>query len=408
MRSLALGCAVALAVGGCFVGTLDLGAGFACDTGSHPCTNGYSCVFVGDAGVGTCVAQGLGTSGGSTSGGSTGSSGTGTSSGGPCSGVPTCAAGGGLLLCDGGVQPCGTGLTCDYGLCLPRCSASQQCDAGAVCDTSVNACVAAPSCSTDGGSCATGEFCAASVCTPVPPVGGSVGSCTFPDGGGMVTVEGPVAVFPGRNGVESLEDGGTVTFFNDTQTLAPVPIVPEPTQLYPSYSIAVPVGTWTALVEQAGVVPTYFPGIEVRSSAAGSSAQIPLETVVELDAMLPLPPLPTFPGVTPQAGHIFWVGLATNCPDNLFLGDFTVGLSPPAPELGYLGGQYQLDASLTAGSASVGEFFAEDAPYAVTRYALSIASGAGTTVLLSGTFTPPTFSAGQTIAVALIYPNFTQ
>jgi hypothetical protein len=404
MRRGLLFAALALGAGGCFVGTLDL-ANFACDNGSHPCANGYSCVFGPDGG-GTCVVQGSGTSSSSSSGGTTsGGSSSGSSGPGPCNGVPTCATSRGLLLCDGGVTPCGSGLACDYGACVSQCSGTQTCDAGAICDTSVNACVLTQACS-DGGGCPVGAFCGAGVCMSAPPVGSSVGACTLPDGGGMVLVEGPVALFPLRNAAATLEDGGTVTFFNDTQTLKSVPIVPEPTGTVhvPSYSINVPVGTWTALVQQAGVLPTYFPGIEVQSSEVGSSAQVSLETVVALDS------LPSFPGVTPQAGHIYWVGLATDCALSGFLGGYTVGLSPAAPELGFIGSGLGLDPSLTSSSSlGYGEFFAVDAPYAVTQYTLALGLSSGSPiVLMSGTFTPPTFSPGQTIAVALIYPNFTQ
>jgi hypothetical protein len=407
MRRLLLFCAAL--VGGCFVGTLDL-TGFACDTGSHPCTSDYSCVIPAGASVGTCLPQAAstgGTTGGGAAGGTSGGSSGGTTGGSACGAAPTCAIGGGLLLCDGGVQPCGKGLACDYGKCVTGCSPTQTCDAGAVCDTSVDACLPANACATDGGGCANGELCLAAVCTPAPPVGGTVGSCNSPGDGGMVVVEGPVAIFPDVNGDPALEDGGTVTFFNGSQTLPVVPIVAASGGApYPSYSITVPVGTWTALVQQPGVlVPTYFPGLEVRGSEFGTTAELSLESVVELNQ------LPQIADVTPQPGHIFWVGRGTSCSGGgslNYLAGFTVGFSPVPPDLGYLGDQFQVVPGDTASTSPPGEFFAEDAPYATTQYTMALNGGAGTTVLMSGTFVPPPYVPGQDIAVALVYPNFTQ
>lgn len=187
-----------------------------------------------------------------------------------------------------------------------------------------------------------------------------------------------------------------------------MPIVPSAGTPFPSYSIAVPVGTWTALVQQPGVlVPTYFPGLEVRAPQFGSTVTLsfPLDAAVALDA------LPATTGTTPQPGHIVWVGRATSCDELSYLGDYTVGLSPAPPGLDYLdkvNGQVQVVPGLTASSSQIGEFVAEDAAYAATQYTLAANGGSGATVLASGTFTPQPFDTGQDIAVALVYPNFTQ
>jgi hypothetical protein len=232
-----------------------------------------------------------------------------------------------------------------------------------------------------------------------------VGVCAPSGDGGVINVTGPVAVFPNANGTPSLESGGSVTFFNASTTLAAVPITAASPTPYPSYSINVPAGTWTALVEQPGVlVPTYFPGLQVNPPQFGSTVQLPLDCAVEVAL------LPQTSGSAPQPGHIYWVGRATSCDQTSYLADYTVGLSPAPAELGYLavnGGQIEVDPGLTA-SSTVGEFLAEDAPYAITQYAMAINAGSGPTVLMSGTFTPPPYVAGLSIAVALTYPNFTQ
>jgi hypothetical protein len=223
-----------------------------------------------------------------------------------------------------------------------------------------------------------------------------------------VTLGGVVTVFPNKDATDvPLADGGTVTFFSlledgGVAQVGPTPIVMAGS--FPSYSLTVPVGTWTALVQETGVVlPTYFPGLQVRASQLGGSAQLSLNAVVDIDVV----GFPAIAGITPQAGHVYWVGLASNCSLTNYVGDYTLGLSPAPPGLGYLSSGLEVDPGLSASSSSVGEFFAEDAPYAPTQYAMAINGGTGTTVLLNGTFVPPQYSPGQDIAVALIYPNFT-
>ena len=98
-----------------------------------------------------------------------------------------------------------------------------------------------------------------------------------------------------------------------------------------------------------------------------------------------------------------WVGQVLDCVGDI-IGGFTVGLAPGPAFLGY----YEngaLSSTLTSSSATPGggEFVAFGAPYAQTDYVLALPWGP----LLHGTFTPPAFDGGA-IAVALIYPNFSQ
>lgn len=244
-------------------------------------------------------------------------------------------------------------------------------------------------------------ICLGGVCTPVPPQGGSVGTCGSAGDGGAVQVVGTVSTFPDDEAMDG--DGGTVTFFNGTQTLPSVPI--ELVSGLPGYSITVPVGTWTARVQMPGVLlPTYFPGIEIRSPAEGSTSEFPLWAAVDPAN------LPFVASATPQPGHIVWVVRGATCDAQSFLGGYTVGLSPAPPDVSCLarsGGLIDVVPG-TASSPTLGEFLAEDAPYATTQYTLALDDGAGTTLLVSGTFVPPPYVAGQNIAVALMYPNFTQ
>ncbi|HUB08837.1 MAG TPA: hypothetical protein VMB50_17650 [Myxococcales bacterium] len=399
-----------LGVASCIVGTLDL-TGFRCD-GDHPCLSGYLCLPAADGG--SCQIAG-GSSGGTTGGGVGGSSGGGSGSSGgvPCTGVPTCSGDGtSLVLCDGGLLPCASGTACDYGTCRPACRAG-ACDAG-ICDQAANACVPTAACAGAGGACglaggSTG-ICLAGLCTPVPPLGGSPGSC---DAGGLadagpLLVGGVIALFPGAVADPGLLDGGSVTFFSaHGARVGPLAIVPSPGSPHePSYANAsLTPGTWTALVQAPAVaLPTYFPNLVVAPPPFGASVNLDLTAVAPIDAA------GSVAGVTPRPGHLVWIARAATCDASSFLGGYTVGLSPAPAFAAYYdapSGQLEADPTLTASSPQTGEFIALDAPYAPTSYALAVEPAGAPVAIAAGTFTPPPYVAGQTIAVALIFPNQT-
>ncbi len=391
MRRLGLMAFAAVAAASCFVGTLDL-TGLACDE-SHPCTSGYACVSQ------TCRPAGSGTSGGT---------------GGVAGSCPVCTDGG-VLLCDGGLVSCPDGTACDYGACLPACQADGGCGAGALCDLTPRACVPANACSA--GSCllpgGRSGVCLAGVCSAAPPAGGASGTgCTPPDGGfdgGLLLVNGIVATFPGADA--SADNGlavqGRVTFTSQSGAASPAPSdVTLSAQQITVFTTQLTPGVWTATVTAPGVaLPTIFPDIEIRPPQLGSQIALSLLEVV---------PVGLAGSVAP--GHVVWVGRAGGCGAQIddYVGGYTVGLSPAAPSLEYYGttpglGAYELDPTLGASTVDAGEFLAADAPMATTQYVMAIAGegAAPPQILLSGSFTPPPqyAAAGQTIAVALLYPR---
>jgi hypothetical protein len=392
----ALQCALVGTVG-CVVGNLSL-SGFDCDA-YHPCENGYVCVPTADGG--TCQLA--------------------SDAGPACTTHPTCTPNAtGLQLCDGEVTPCAAGSVCDYGTCVLECVAA-ACGANQVCDTSVNACVATSACAPDGGACDLDRgqgICLAGVCVPTPPLSGTpVTLCSAADGGsGMVQISGAVALFPSAS-VSAVLIGGTVTFTGPGGALPPASIVPASGTGLPSYTISVPEGTWTAIVQlsQTTTIATYFPDLEVGLPNAGNVATLDLDAVVgpDLVAMLSRPAWDGGIGYEPRAGHITWVARGATCDGSSFLGDVTIGLSPFAPYVGYYtvsGSSVEIQPGASSTSSSIGEILALDAPYSPTSYALAVGGsplqGPTANLLRSGTFTPPAYQPNQIVAVALIYPDY--
>ncbi len=402
MKRATLLAAATLAAGACLVSTLDL-SGFACDA-NHPCLGGWVCAD-GGAGLGSCVLAN-GNSGGGSNGGTTGGG-----SGGGCSQSPQCSGDGStVLLCDGGVQRCGVGTTCFQATCLPNCLPDGGCGSG-ICDAVTSACVPLASCSGVGTPCGQGGVCLAQVCTSTPPVGPSPGSCPGFADGGPVTLGGALAFFPNGNALASLI-GGTVTFFGadgqQVSTTIGADAIPDAGEIpvYSTAGISPPLspGIWTVLVQQAGVaLPTYFPNVLI---SAGTSR-------FDLVAVVPADLGQLLPQHSAEPGHLIVTARAVTCNQGGYLQGYTIGLSPPPAFAGYYNGSpgsgLFVDPSLSASTTSgAGEFIASDAPYAPTQYVLAVDYTSTPQALLSGTFTPPPYHAGQTIAVALLYPNVTR
>jgi hypothetical protein len=207
-----------------------------------------------------------------------------------------------------------------------------------------------------------------------------------------VSVGGSVTVFLAQGQSFSFDGGAVIFLFGDGGATTPALIQGD------QYSpIEVPLGTVTALVTGDGVVPTYFPGLQIEPGTS-TLALGAVVTVSYLDS------LAQTTGITPLTGQPVWVGQALTClPSEPSINGFTVGLSPPPELLGYYDANLVLSTDLS--SAVAGQFVAVGAPYAVTSYVLAL--GTSTTGLISGTFTPPP-GAGDRFAVALIYPNFSQ
>ncbi len=160
----------------------------------------------------------------------------------------------------------------------------------------------------------------------------------------------------------------------------------------PGYTVSgVPPGPTSALVTASGLMPTYFPGLQISPGGG----QLDLNAAVA-SSFTNSPP--AF-GVLPS--QLVWVGQALTCVDST-IGGFTVALSPAAAFLGYYDtGSLSPTLTTSAATPGGGEFVAFGAPYAQTDYVLALPDN----TFLHGTFTPPAFD-GSPIAVALIYPNF--
>ncbi|HUB09194.1 MAG TPA: hypothetical protein VMB50_19465 [Myxococcales bacterium] len=366
-----------VAAASCFVGTLEL-TGLPC-----PCLQGYVCM---GATGGTC--QPAGPSGG-----------TGGDAG-PCA-APVCSGAGALLLCDGGIVSCAAGNGCDYGACAPLCRPDGGCAAGQVCDQSPKICVGDNGCT--GVSCTlpsgTVGACVLGICTPLPQAASETdcvdGGPLAPDAG-PVSVNGILATFPGAVETSALA-GGTVVF-------SATGVQPQQAAITLSgsgitgFTLALQPGVWTVTVTAPGVaVPTIFPNLVIQAPRNGTQVTMLLPDVV-----------PVGLAASTQAGHIVWVGTAGGCgaQSQAYVGGYTVGFSPAPPAVEYYAADngFVLDADLRASSLGAGAFIASDAPYAVTQYVMAVAGSPTDQVLLSGTFTPPP-DTGQTLAVALLYPN---
>ncbi|MHB1847368.1 MAG: hypothetical protein ACYCWW_21295 [Deltaproteobacteria bacterium] len=389
-----------LLASGCIVPDIPL-AGLPCDPSGN-CLAGYVCV------ANQCVVPGGNDAGSGPADGGV--------DGGSCSAPPSCTADGHLLLCDGGTASCplmgSLPGVCDLGACRARCQ-SGGCDpassAPSACDLSLGACLPAPTCGGAAGPCAAaGDGCVAGVCVASPPDGGPDGGggpgCEgFPlaDAGapGSFTVSGQLTLFPDRAADSSLL-GGTVTFYQpDGGLLATTSIVQ---QAFPSYSVQLQSDTGPAFAAVSlpnGGPVTYFPDLQIWARA-GAALDLSFYTVAGPSF---LSGLPTLTGVTPQPGHLTWIGTAARCDDSAYITGYAVGLSPAPGFVGYYASGDQLSNATSSGG--IGEFVAVDAPYATTSYVMAVNDGQEA-ALVSGTFSPPPFSSSQPVAVALIYPNY--
>ena len=378
--------AVAIALlgcGGCLFPAADATHRYACGTDTD-CPSGY-CASDGHCASGVRPARDGGPDARADAGldaGADAGPDAGAGAGGACL-APSCASSSAFQLCDGGLVSCAGNEVCDYGACVAPCAA---CGAG-VCDVAENACLSLNHCP-----CDAGLLCAGTLCAP-PPLAGSVAcglSPAPPDAGAPLTVSGLVTAFPAGSPVAL--DGGTVTFLFDGGQLSAL-IQPSLGDAY-RYSIGpLPEGPATALVQGAGLVPTYFPNLLLSPSP---------NQELDLPAVVPSAFVATLPTAT-APGHLIWVGQAI-CGTS-YLSGYTVGCSPAAPFVGnYVAGtDGPTLGSGTSSDPALGEFAAWDAPRAVTSYELEVS---GPTPVLQGTFAPP--GDGGTVAVALIYPNFCQ
>jgi hypothetical protein len=210
-----------------------------------------------------------------------------------------------------------------------------------------------------------------------------------------VAIHGQVAVFPGQSVSGFDLDGGSVTFFFEDGGQLAGSI--SYSGIFPGYSISsIPVGPVTAMVTANGLVPTYFPGLQITSVGG----ELDFDTVVP-SSFVASPPGDAGFGALP--GQLVWVGQALDCAGEA-VGGFTVGLAPAPAYFGYYENG-ELTSTLTSSSATSGggEFVAFGAPYTQSDYVLALPWGP----LIRGTFTPPQFDGGA-LAVAIVYPNFSQ
>ncbi len=380
---------------GCVVPDVTLD-GLPCDP-SGGCLSGYVCVN------GACVLPGK------PGGADAGVAADGGQDAGGCDAPPSCSPDGWLALCDGGLTACADGGVCDLGSCRPACLSDGGCGNGS-CDQALGGCVPASPCQRNG-DCLPPDVCLGGVCLAPPPAGSGPNCAALDagpaDAGGMVTVSGPVTLFPDNTADPSL-DGGIVVFFGPSgeQLAPPVTAVPQGGAPWPVYQLQLPaqVGPVIAAVTSPGVgAITYFPNLVVRGQP-GQSLSLGLYAVVSQSKFLAN--VPALTGVTPQAGHLTWVGQAARCDVSAYLQGFTVGLSPAPGFLGYYGSSYAGLSPSASSSSSLGSFVAVDAPYGTTSYALAYSDAAGQlTGFLQGTFTPPPFTPNRPIAVALLYPG---
>ncbi len=314
---------------------------------------------------------------------------------------PSCTSAGGILLCDGGVVSCLADQTCDFGACFPKCASG--CSDGGICDLAAEACIAGAACSANS-ECPTADSCLSGVCVTAPTGPASGTDCADagpvrPDDAGEA-ISGAVGVI--LNTVESTTpplDGGTVTFLfpDGGMTTSPIQYSNGSTR----YSVPLlPIGELTAVVSGPGLVQTYFPGLQILPN----TSELDLDTVVSVSY---LASLAAATGVSALKNQPVWVGEAITCGTSAAtpIGGYTVGLSPAPVFLGY----YEdvqgapLSTSPLPASTSLGEFVGFGAAYAATSYVMAAPDG----VLLYGSFTPPALGSSP-IAVALIYPNFSQ
>lgn len=305
--------------------------------------------------------------------------------------APSCTASGAISLCDGGIVSCTAGQSCDLGGCFPICDGG--CSSGMICDQAAAACVPNSACSPGG--CESNESCETGICAATPPASPIDAGCSpSPGSGGSIDVS--VAVFPGDSVTTVSLAGATVTLFFDGGPDTGVSGVLQAGSSDYQFS-NIPSGPVEAVITGTGLVPTYFPNLEITSSAT----TLNLDTVVSTAY---LDSLTAATGYSALPGQILWVGQASSCNDGGYLGGYTVGLSPAPAFVGYydMGPPGPILSSSSSSLPAYGEFVAVAAPYAATNFVMATSGSP----LLKGTFIPPAYDGG--IAVALIYPNFSE